>query len=493
MSNPLQFSVDFGHRTSDKRPRRGEPLRILLLTDLGDSCRSRADMPVETRPMRLMDVDRFEDLLNDEHPGLSLPSGDLRFQEIEDFHPDHVVRAVPLFQTLKDLRSRLKTPSTFASAAQELRAMLNTVPEASPPDAKTSNEDDSATLSRLFGQPATDRPAQGGGSGPTSFLGALLHEAVAAHITADADPRADQYLAALDDAMAAQLRAVLHDPGFQALESAWRGLNFLVSQIETDEDLTLHVWNTSKSELVAALGPADGAPDRSVLHRRLVEDREGRPFTLIVTDFAFDSTTDDMRLLAALGAMAGRTNGLVLAPVTSQVIGADSWQALARSPESVDDADANWTALRTTPMADHIVALGPRFLLRAPYGKRTDPVDAFAFEELQPDGDATLLWGAPTLLASVLIAQSFRNDEWDARLNQTLGFDDLPLVPYEADGTQQIKPCAEVLIPDRSAEAILKAGPVPVLAIKNQNGVRLPWFQSIASTRRSDRLGPFTL
>lgn len=496
MSNTLQFSVALGTDGPAPRPDPGQPMRILLLMDLGIGCRSRQDQLPEDRPIRPVDVDLFDTLLDKERPALSLAAGDLRFTELDDFHPDQIVAQVPRLQHLLALRRRLQQPAGFEQAAQEVRALLQADPatDADPhTDRDTDGETDRDTFSRLFGAPSDAGARDSDSPATTSALDALIREAVASHVIADADPNAAHYTAAVDAAASAHLRAILHDPAFQALEAAWRGLDQIVSNIETDEDLTLHVWNVGRSELTDAFGDPDTPLDASMLYRRLVEDRAGAPFTLIVTDMHFGPSPDDLRLLEALGAIAGRSGGMVAAPVLPRMLGLSSWQAAADDPGAAAAPEAGWTALRGSDAAQHIVALAPAILMRLPYGPRYAPVDALPFTEIADAArhHAAFLWGAPTLAATVLIARSFRDGGWDTSLSAHLIYDDLPLVTFDAGGMPEMKPCAEVAFTERAGDALLTAGIVPVMAIRHQNAVRLPGFRTIAQSGRNARVGPF--
>ena len=50
----------------------------------------------------------------------------------------------------------------------------------------------------------------------------------------------------------------------------------------------------------------------------------------------------------------------------------------------------------------------PRFLLRLPYGKGTDPISAFDYEEMPPDPQHDgYLWGNPALLCACMLGQAF--------------------------------------------------------------------------------------
>ena len=492
MTNPFQFSVELGATPPEQRRQPGDPLRILVLSDLGTSCRSRTGDTLETRAMRRLDVDALETLLKDEAPRLNLPAGPFAPREIDDFDADQLVQSFPVFQALKDLRSRLIVPATFDKAAEEVRAVLQASGETAQDAVPGRAETDTDTLSRLFGQTSE----AGTASGPPDaggYIDRLLRDAVADHVVEDAEPGAEPYVQAVDAAAADHLRAILHDPSFQSLEAAWRGLDLLASNIETDEELSIHVWNVGKSELQAALGPEGQPLDQTLLHRRIVAEYADAPFTLIMTDGAFEDTTEDLRLLASLGALAGRTGAAVLVNVDAQLIGAPSWHAIANAPEAFGDASDGWTALQSSPMGQHIVALGPKFLMRTSYGKRRDPVDAFFdFEEVQdPATDyEAFLWGAPSLVATVLIARAFREDGWNTRLDSALTYGDLPLVSFEAGGVPVMKPCAEAPLSERVAEAVLERGVVPLVALRNQNAVRLPWLRTMSRAGET-RVVPF--
>src|SRR3982751_4894524 len=56
-------------------------------------------------------------------------------------------------------------------------------------------------------------------------------------------------IAELDKKLSDQVNLILHHPDFQQLESAWRGLHYLVNNTETDEQLKIRVMNISKNEL----------------------------------------------------------------------------------------------------------------------------------------------------------------------------------------------------------------------------------------------------
>ena len=53
-------------------------------------------------------------------------------------------------------------------------------------------------------------------------------------------------------------------------------------------------------------------------------------------------------------------------------------------------------------------------------------------------------------------------------------------------------PCAELLLSDANTEKLLSTGLTPLVAVKNHNAVRLPYFRTLARSGNTDRIGPFT-
>src|SRR5262245_2203842 len=57
----------------------------------------------------------------------------------------------------------------------------------------------------------------------------------------------------IDLKLTEQINQILHQEDFQKLESAWRGLSYLVNNTETDEMLKIRVLNISKGDLAKTL------------------------------------------------------------------------------------------------------------------------------------------------------------------------------------------------------------------------------------------------
>ena len=84
-------------------------------------------------------------------------------------------------------------------------------------------------------------------------------------------------IAAIDRKLSEQVNAILHHADFQKLESAWRGLHYMVNNTETDEFLKIRVMAISKQDLGKTLKRYKGtAWDQSPLFKKLYEEEYGQ-------------------------------------------------------------------------------------------------------------------------------------------------------------------------------------------------------------------------
>src|ERR1700685_4537560 len=85
---------------------------------------------------------------------------------------------------------------------------------------------------------------------PRPILDALegaLPAAEAGHLAA----ALDLVIAAIDQAVSDLVDRVLHHPSLQRLESAWRGLRYVVDHVAFHENTEITMWSCSKQQLAA--------------------------------------------------------------------------------------------------------------------------------------------------------------------------------------------------------------------------------------------------
>jgi len=471
----IEMNFTFGKGRQPKTDRNPDaPMRLLVLGDFGGhASRGQVRPGAELRPQRV-DLDSLPALFGKVAPQIQIQLGDqapftIPILELEDFHPDHLFDSLEFFAPMRELRRQLQDPSTFALAAAMIGSIGVVKPAPSPPSAgemAAHGED----LQRLLGKPAAvETPAVP----PVSAVEALIRAAVAPHVVGKSDPRQADLVAAVDGMTGELMRAVLHDPGFQAVEAAWRGLDRLLHTLELDETLQIHVLDISRAELADDFAAAPSLADTALYD--IVVDRVGdKPWSLLADCNPYGRGQEDAALLARLGTLVQEVDAAVVAGM--------SWAAFSAGFASREDERA-WSALRNSTAATSIAVAVPGLLLRLPYGKDTDPVERFVFtEQSSPPVSGRYLWGSSAWGVAQLVAQSFAAaGGWDFAPGDESTMDDLPTHITKQDGESVQTPCAETWLPESKIDALIKEGLMPMVSAQGRGQVRAPRFQSIAS------------
>lgn len=496
MAGHMELEVDVRGRSAKVRtgPR---PFSILVLGDFGGAADSPAAQPGSSaaRRIRRLDLDSRDAVFAsfESRLGLDLGAGttELRFSDIEDFHPDRLYAALPEFQQLRSLRRRLLNTETAASTLQELLTQSGPlqVAPAEQSEAKPEpvpEEDAGQMFERLLGAERQTRRETQQAAARTG-LERLIHDLVAPHIVKDPDPRVDTAVGSVDAASADLMRNILHHRRFLRLEASWRGLYGLATELELDESLQLYACDIRREELLAALPdpgqPLQSSPLFGLLVDRQQQGADAAPWTVIVGDYDFGPEPEDIALLTALGAAAAANGGVFLGGARPGILGCQSIAELSDSRywSTADDGHRLWDTLRASPIADRVGLAIPRVLGRLPYGEQTDPVDAFPFEELVNRVHEDYLWINPAYACARVLAENFTQDGWNMDPGDHLGLGTLPAHHYEDEGEVRLQPCAELLLSESTMVAMLERGLIPVISYRNQNTAMLARLQSIAS------------
>lgn len=445
------------------------PFRVLILGDFtgrtGCDSSQTGPPPEDRRPVPV-DRDNLDTVLARMAPALKLgPHLALRFRELDDFHPDRICASLEVFRRLRAVRRKLTDAATFPAAAEELGLR--------PPPPPPSPDVAQLASGSLLEQALEAAQARGAPARPGDPLAEYLRRLVAPYLEPRPDPKQKEILAQLDAALGGLMRAVLHQPAFQALEAAWRGVFFLVRELETDGRLRICLLDLSKEELAADLGSRDLVESR--LYHLLVEDAisvpGGEAWSVVAGNYVFEQTREDAALLSRLARLASAAGAPFLAEAGAQ----------PPPPEGIEP----WNALRAMPQAAWIGLALPRFLLRLPYGRRTDPIEAFDFEEMPgAPQHQRYLWGSPVFACVYLLARAFQSWGWQMRPGMVQEIHGLPAHFYQEEGQTRMKPCAELTLTVEAVEEILQMGFMPLVSIKNRDVVRLARFQSIACPPR---------
>lgn len=501
----LDFKIVASMEHTRKKPDPQTPFRILIMGDF--SGRGNRRIWENTRPSadwRLHEVDRdnIDEVLARLRPEirLSIPGTDLsnisiRLRELDDFHPDHMYDRLEVFEALRGARTKIKDPEFSAAIAAAIT-------EESPPKAEIKPEEKSRNeparhpeLSDLTGGSLLDHvldasagKSDTGASPHSSDWSRFLRNIVRPHLVPDVEPQIEQMLAGIDDGISALMRSILHHQDFQALEAAWRGVDFLVRGLETDERLKAFVMDVSLDELASDLTASDDLKSArlyKLLVEQAVEIPGAEPWAVVAGNFTFDRTVAHAHLLGRLAKIAQVARFPFIAAAHPHHVKCNN---LHETPDpedwktqSAEKDQEIWEMLRRIPEAAHLGLALPRFLLRLPYGSDTEPCERFEFKEMPYTSvHEHYLWGSPAFACTYLLGKAFSECGWDMRPGTVQDIGSLPLQVYEEDGETRIKPCAEVLLTEHAAEVILAKGIMPLLSFRDRDMIRLARFQSLA-------------
>lgn len=490
-------------RKHHAKPVSDTPFRIAVMGDFTGRVNRNVAASLQDRRPILIDRDEYDTVLARLTPELFLtfedagdPAVHIRIREPEDFHPDRLFETLAVFRELRQTLRDLNDPRRFEHAATRIAGWSEPAApnqgsyehapnEALPED--TGESDGAGILDQIIDASQGDKrtPAT---TPVRSDWDRFLNRIAAPYRVAAEDPRQAELEAVVSEMISAIMRRILHHPDFQRLESVWLGIRQLVSNLETDEFLKLYIIDVSNAELAADLAASDDGVCTGI-YRLLVREAAGDPgadpWAVVAGCYSFGSR-EDVAVLARMARISAMAGAPFIAGAESRLIGCPS---VAETPDPHDwtpEADMGLAdalqEIRNQPEAAYIGLALPRFLLRLPYGKETDPVDSFNFEEMgETPVHEDYLWGDPALFCIRLLGRSFTRDGWSFSPDRHLEVRGLPLHVFKEDGEAAVKPCAEALLTERAALRLMDMGIMPLLSIKNQDAVRLGRSQSFSA------------
>ena len=303
----------------------------------------------------------------------------------------------------------------------------------------------------------------------------------------------EEMIARLDQKLTAQVNEVLHAPEFQQIESAWRGLNYLVMNSETDANLKIRVMNVSKNEIYRNLRLFPGARwDQSPLFKKVYEQEFGQlggePYGSLVCDYYFSHLPTDVQLMRDLSKVAAAAHAPLFAAADPNMMGMDAWTELM-NPRDLsklfDTPDyAAWKGLRDSDDSRYVGLCMPRVLSRLPYGAKSEPVEEFAFEE-ETDGHKgeNYAWMNAAYAMAVNVNRAFKEYGWCTRIRGVQSGGEVINLPTHTfptdDGGVDLKCPTEIAITDRREHELARSGLIPIIHRKNTDKAAFIGAQSV--------------
>ena len=296
-------------------------------------------------------------------------------------------------------------------------------------------------------------------------------------------------IAYLDDLLSKQLDLIIHNEQFQKVESAWRSLDFLVNRTNWQQkNVNIQLLNVSKDELEKDF---NNDITQTGLYKHLYHSEYdqlgGSPISVMVSNYEFDNTPEQMELLGNIARVAAAVHCPFIGSVGAQFFGREKIDDL----EKLADLDVlfdgkkytKWNSFRERNESRFVGLTFPRFLLRAPY-EATKKRSFVYKEDVASSKDSNkYLWGnASFAVASNMIA-AFQKYGWAVQIRGPKAggmVENLPLHYNEETGDTKMP--TEMLIPDHRELLYSKYGFIPFI---NEKGKDRACFYSANSAQKA--------
>lgn len=231
----------------------------------------------------------------------------------------------------------------------------------------------------------------------------------------------ERMIAEIDGKISVQINEVLHHQDFQKLESAWRGLEYMVDRVDFSQNIRIGVLNATKDELVDDFEDAS-LVTQSDLYRRVYTKElgtyGGKPYGLICANYDFGHGAEDIQLLRQFAAIGAMAHAPFITNASPTFFGKDKsdffdlpkireLDTLFEQPQY-----ARWHSFRESDDSRNVGLCLPKFLLRLPYGESGQRVRSFDFEEDVGGKPENYCWGNSSIAFATRVADSFAKYRW---------------------------------------------------------------------------------
>lgn len=278
----------------------------------------------------------------------------------------------------------------------------------------------------------------------------------------------DAYIAEIDAKLSAQVDEILHHKEVQQLESSWRGLKFMIDQVDFRQNIKVDIISVSKDELLEDFENSPEIP-KSGLYQHIYTaefgQAGGNPIGAMIANYNFGPGPRDIALMQKVSAVAAMAHSPFIAAAGPEMFGVDDFQDLPKLKDLASVFEGpqytKWNSFRDSPDSRYFALAMPRFLLRHPYDPDANPVKAFNYEEKVTDNHAKYLWGNAAFAFATRMADSFAQSGWT---NHCVGpqsggmVENLILHQYKTLEGISTKIPTEVLISDRREFELAECG-----------------------------------
>ncbi|HEX2961509.1 MAG TPA: type VI secretion system contractile sheath large subunit [Ignavibacteriales bacterium] len=288
----------------------------------------------------------------------------------------------------------------------------------------------------------------------------------------------DSYVADLDTVLSAQMDEIIHNEEFQALESTWRGLWFLVQNTEFSKPVKIELLDVTKEELYDDLNEAsmgEGYEKDSGLWHHIYwgayDKVGGHSYSAIIGDLSINNSAQDIALLQHLSVLGEAAQIPVVANASHEFFGEKSIGDVMNNrflKEQITDGAEYmaWRAFRDDDRSKYVGLTLPRFLSRLPYNPESEPTKNFTYNEgVYREGKDHSVWSNASYALAANMVKSFEKWGWSVKI---VGVDsggkveNLPTPTYEEHGQKKLKVPVEASVGQAKDQELCDLGFIPL-------------------------------
>jgi type VI secretion system protein ImpC len=290
----------------------------------------------------------------------------------------------------------------------------------------------------------------------------------------------DARVAELDAMISRQLSAIMHAPEFQKLEGSWTGLNYLVKNTATGQNLKIKMLNATKKELVKDFQSALEF-DQSTMFKKVYEEEfgtfGGAPFGALLGDYEITRQPEDMYFIEQMSHVAAASHAPFISSASPELFGLETYSDLGKPRDLSKVFDtveyAKWKSFRESEDARYVGLTLPRFLGRLPFHPADGAtVEGFNFvEDVDGTDHEKYLWCNASYAFGARLTTAFEDFGWCAAIRGVEGgglVEDLPTHTFKTDeGEVALKCPTEIAITDRREKELSDLGFISLVHCKN--------------------------
>ena len=141
----------------------------------------------------------------------------------------------------------------------------------------------------------------------------------------------DAMIAEIDQRMSSQINEILHHPELQKLESAWRGLKYVIDNVDFRENIKVEMLSVTKQELIDDFEDTPEIP-KSGLYKKVYSAEYGvhggRPYGMMVGNFDFGPGPQDVELLSNIASVSSMAHAPFIGNAGPEFFGLESYEGL---------------------------------------------------------------------------------------------------------------------------------------------------------------------